>query len=226
MLSGLGGSGVHLSHSLFGFTMLHPFLSFWSFWILLENHVLWPLGTLMRKARFVLKWGQVMFGNSPFGYNVKPSFKVAHRSFTLTHWHSQLLTRTLQKAIQKHVSYSNWSSSGKWTNLTRTTSQTPLGSTRWTAIAITIRNATRVLQPHVAVESSQVPKIPEDLQWKLKIFQLEVEHLKKLKEKRVLNKYFWVSIFEWQNPCSPCFEALKKPATMMGSFIFFYNRMI
>lgn len=36
MLSGLGGSGVHMSHSSFGFTMLHPFLSFWSFWILLR----------------------------------------------------------------------------------------------------------------------------------------------------------------------------------------------
>ena len=44
-----------------------------------EHHVISPLGTLMRKARFVLKWGQVMCWKFTFllGYNgqSQPSFK-------------------------------------------------------------------------------------------------------------------------------------------------------
>lgn len=144
----------------------------------MKTHVMSPLGILMRKARFVLKWGQVMCWK-----------------FTL------LLGYNGQSRVSR--TNSSWVSRR---NLTRTTSQTPLGSLR-----SPIRNATRVLQSHVAVESSQVPKITEvclftkDLPaWNWTFFlkktfgnrllilwcltwSLKIEGLK---EKRVLNKYF------------------------------------
>lgn len=142
------------------------------------------------------------------------------------------------KASQVSRTNSSWVSRR---NLTRTTSQTPLGSLR-----SPIRNATRVLQSHVAVESSQVPKITEvclftkDLPaWSWTFFLKKLTFGNRLlilwcltwslkteglKEKCVFEKnisllgiHIWVA-----KKCSPCLEASKT----CNNDVFFCNRMI